>query len=184
MDESNSLLVFGNQMPAVHYAVLMVCYLLGFIMAGVGLYQLATGGEQGMRRYSHGLGLGVSALLIGALMMNLPVTLGAFTGTFFTGDAPLDPSILSRSGASAADPIGVWVKAIFNVLIVLGWIVAVWGLMNLGIAGSRREKGLSAGISRLCAAVILTNPYAFFDMLGASFGVLDTVQLVIPSRSP
>jgi hypothetical protein len=179
MDHSNALLTFAGQMPAVQQAVLMIGYLIGFIMAGVGLFTIATGGGSNKNPYmSHGVGLGFSALLVGALMLNLWTTVMVLTGSVYgAGTEPLNA--LSRV-ENYDNPMHTWIAALFDVLIVIGWVVAVWGLVNLGIAGSRREKGLSAGLSRLATAVFLTNPYAFVTLMGGTFGMGQTVRLLLP----
>jgi hypothetical protein len=177
---SNSILVFADQMPGVFDATIMVANLVGFIMAGIGILKIGTKAGDRNQYWSHGMGMGFTLLLTGALMLNMSASIGVLTASFFgMGTTPMDPGVLGTGGGG--NPIHVWTNALFNILIVIGWIMGVWGLVNLGIAGSRREKGLSAGISRLVVAVMLTNPHAFFSLVGGTFAIEEQVSIFVPT---
>lgn len=176
MDPNDSLLLFANQMPEVQLAVLVIAYLVGFVTAGAGVFYAATGGGRGSM-HGHGLGYGVSMMLGGVAIMNLAPVMSAFALTLYGAPVLGDDSPLSRISGEGME---AWVRAIFQILIVIGWIFSLMGIQNLAHAGSRRQKGMLAGLSRIVAGVLLANPYVVAAMLGATFGISDVVQIIVP----
>jgi hypothetical protein len=184
MGPEDSLLLFANQMPAVQRATLVVAYLIGFVTAAAGVFYMAFGGGRNSQ-YGHGLGYGFSMVLGGVAIMNLAPLMTAVGLSVLgapvmgaEGDGILGMGQIGGSGDAA------WVGAIFNILIAIGWIFSLWGLINLSHAGSRRQKGMGAGISRIFAGVLLANPYVTAQILGATFGVQDVVTILVPPPPP
>lgn len=178
MSGTDAILTLGEQLPDVLRLVMLVFYLIGFIMAGSGVYQLATAG-QARGAASHGIGYGIGMTIAGAVLLSLSGTVSTIMATFYGGNA--SPEYVLSGVPGGGNPLETWVRVLFNVCVVFGWIASGRGLMILGFAGSRREKGLGAGIAHLIAGVILTNPAAFVSLIGASFGVESTVNLIFPS---
>jgi len=182
MGPEDSLLLFANQMPAVQRATLVIAYLIGFITAGSGVFYMAFGGGRNSQ-HGHGLGYGLSMVVGGVAIMNLAPFMTAI-GLSVIG-APVMGNSFGEGGVLGMGQIGgsgdaAWVGAIFNILIAIGWIFSLWGLMNLSHAGSRRQKGMGAGIGRILAGVLLANPYITAGILGATFGVSDVVTILVP----
>lgn len=173
---TDAVLTFGEQLPAVQKLVMYSAYLIGFCMAGTGLYQLATAG-QSRGHASHGVGYGISLFLSGSLMLALVGTVATVLTSFFPGT---NPEYVLSSVPRGSDTMRAWLTVILNILVILGWIASARGLMMLGNAGSRREKGLGAGVAHLIGGVLLTNPHVFIAMVGASFGASDTVNMILP----
>jgi len=172
--EADGFLLFATQMAPVHKLIIVIASLIGFVMVGGGLFYAGAGGGRGSM-YGHGIGMGASMVLAGVALLNItPFLTMSMLSLFGESNTPSPLSVIQ------GDPQAVWVKSIFNVLIVIGWIFVVWGLTSLGIAGSRRERGLGAGISRIVAGTFLSNPYLAAMFIGASFGISDVVTVVIP----
>jgi len=173
----DSMLVLSESLPGVQKLVLLVLYLIGFGMVGVGLAQMATAGDN-RGHYSHGAGLGFTLILTGSLLTALLGTARMLMATFYNG-GNVSPEVVLAS-VSGANGTNAWVKVIFNILIILGWISLGRGLLILGIAGSRRDKGLASGLVHVITGALLTNPVAFAQMAGVTLGQLQTVNLFLP----
>lgn len=172
--EADGFLLFATQMAPVHKLIIVLSMLIGYVMVGTGVYYMGTGGGKGSM-HGHGLGMGGSLILAGVAMLNLSPFISLSMGSLFgVNDVP------SPLATIQGDVQAVWVKSIFNVLMVIGWIFVLWGLSSLGIAGSRRERGLGAGIARIVAGTFLANPYLAALFIGATFGISDVVTVVIP----
>lgn len=172
--EADGLLLFATQMAPIHRLIIIVSSLMGFVMVGSGIFYAGTGGGRGAMQ-GHGVGMGLSMTLAGVALLNItPFLSMSMMSLLGESNAPSPLAVIQ------GDPQSVWVKSVFNILIVAGWIFVVWGLSSLGIAGSRRERGLGAGISRIVAGTFLANPYLAAMFIGASFGISDVVTVVIP----
>lgn len=160
--------------------ILFAGSLIGVIMAGVGLFQMATAG-QNRGQMSHGIGMGFTLLVCGSVL-SASTGSGAFVqllmNSFYGGGA--QPEMVLSQVSTQAQPAKAWVLVLFNFLVVLGWVSVIRGMMILGIAGSRREKGLGSGVIHVVAGMFMTNPVAFAQMLGYTFGRQDVVVVLLP----
>lgn len=180
MDAQDSLLLFANQMPDIQVATLVLAYLIGFVTAGAGVFYMAFGGGRNSQ-YGHGLGYGMSMLIGGVVIMNIAPFMTA-VGLSILG-APVmgaEGDSIVAMGTIGGSGVEAWIGAVFNILIAIGWIFCLWGLMNLSHAGSRRQKGMGAGIARVIAGVLLANPYVTAWILGGTFGAQDVVNIIVP----
>ncbi len=182
MESMDSMLIVNNTtLGPVLELVFALASLIGVVMAGVGLKQLATAGAN-RGQYSHGAGMGATLVLCGSLLTSLSGS-GALVqlmmGSFYGGGVSPEMAISTIPGGGAS-PAHDWVRVLLNLLVVAGWIAVVRGLMVLGIAGSRREKGFGAGVTFIVTGMLLTNPVAFARMIGFTIGRQDIVQILIP----
>lgn len=177
----DSMLMLNNTtLYPVLQLVFAIAGVIGFVMAGAGVYQIATSG-QNRGHQSHGIGMGGTLLICGSLLTALTGTgsiVHLMMGSIYGGSA--SPEQVISSIPQTANQAQAWVAVVLNILVVLGWIAVVRGLMILGIAGSRREKGLGAGVTHLIAGMLLTNPAAFAQMVGWTIGQQDVVQILLP----
>ena len=178
----DSMLTLNNTtLGPVLSLVLALAQLIGVVMAGIGIKQMATAG-QNRGQYSHGAGMGFTLLLCGSLLTSVGGT-GAFVSVVmasFYGDNVSPEMAIATVQATDGSRAILWMKVVFNILIIIGWISVIRGLMILGIAGSKREKGLGAGITHIIAGMLLTNPTAFASMVGYTIGQQEVVQLILP----
>lgn len=177
MDATDSLLVVGEQLPAIQFAVMIVIYVVGFILCGAGLWSLASAG-QSRGGGSHNTGGAISMFIFGALMLNVLGTVNSAFATLYPGN--VSPEYVLSAVPGGNDPIETWIKVLFNILVVFGWIAAGRGLYSLARARSRQEGGYRTGIVFLVAAVFLCNPTQFAYLLGNSFGATNAVSIIIP----
>lgn len=181
MGPQDSLIGFANQMPAVQMATMVIAYLIGFVTAASGVFYMAFGGGRNSQ-YGHGMGYGLSMTIGGVAIMNVAPFIAAFSQTLLGAD-PLgwewSPNI-TQLGSVSGSGQAAWMASLVFILVAIGWIFSVWGLVNLSHAGSRREKGMAAGISRIIAGVILANPVVSAYILGATLGIEDVVVQIIP----
>lgn len=178
MDAHDALLSFTGNLPGVQQLVWFVAALLGVILAGSGIWMLATAPRRG--GFAQGKGMGLSMLIFGALLVNTSRLLAVLAVTLSDGTVDTAEYVLSAVGPSGS-PMHDWIAALLSICVVLGWISTTKGLYKLATVGGTRDQGWGAGLAWVLAGAALTNPHFFLHMVGASFGVESQVSVFIPA---
>ncbi len=176
-DSSDTLLIISGQLPSILTAIVIGWYVMGFGLAGLGLWRAATAGNS-RGGGSHTMTGGIGMFIFGSLMLNLIGTVSSVFATFYGAGA--SPEFVLSAVPHTDDRMQMWVTVIMNVLVVIGWYAAGKGLFNLATAKSRQDGGFGSGVAHLIAAAALCNPQLFAYSIGATFGANDAVSLLIP----
>lgn len=174
----DTLLTISQSLPGIQTFIGVAWNLIGFGLAGMGLFRWATaGGNRGGA--SHTAGAGIFMFVFGSLMLNLVGTMDALFNTVY-GIGNSSPEWVLSPVAAGRDQMHIWIAVLMNILVVIGWYSAGRGLYNLATARSRQDGGYGSGIVHLAAAVALCNPQLFAYAIGATLGAGSTVSLLIP----
>lgn len=173
------LLTFNNSLQPILNLIFAFAGLIGAVFVGTGLVRVANSGKN-RGEHSHGSLLGLTLILTGALLTTVAAdgSINHLVMHSILGQSENPESVISP--ITGADPAKNWVRAVFNILVVLGWLAVVRGIMILGMAGSRREKGLGSGITHIVTGMLLSNPVGFAQMIGFTFGQQELVSLFLP----
>lgn len=167
----------SNSMGAVGNLVLGVAYMLGVVLIAAAFFKLRklADYQRGMFQPQEALSPFVN-LVIGAGLVWMPAMFSATSETLFGG---VEASVLSVGSSAAQSGISPEViKALHNVLAVIGMIAFVRGMMIITSSASGhggQQGGLAKGITHIVGGVMCYHIDKVYSVLLATLGITGIV---------
>lgn len=148
--------------------VFIIFYLIGFIMALVGVVMLFSEDSNGQSMFGHGKMNGATYLISGTLLLALVQSVSIFTNTIF-GENSGVVALMITTGLNPNDDLArILFTAAINLFVVIGWMAIGRGYMFFGRAGSRRNEGGAKGIYYILSGIFLVHITAIGDLIANS----------------
>lgn len=170
MDLTQLMVNFNTQLDPIRDMLIAVCYVLGVVLIGTGIFKLKAYGQQTVMMSTHAsLGPALAYVIVGAGFLFVPTLLDVMTVSLWGYNFDQVQGYPEEVGdfADIMIPVVRLIQIIGLIAFMRGWLI----LLKLGSQGSPPGT-LGKGLMHMIGGILAINIMGTIDILRQTFGLV------------